>query len=120
MTLYHYTHPEAAEKIAASGLVLPGRDVGMISPLSWFTDMEIPDRNALGLTMHFLTIDRTARRFRVVDDTWVKPWRDLRRKFPPRYLDQLEASPGALLMHWWVAARPIPVVPDPRPEEPTG
>lgn len=115
--LYHYTDPGHADSIVADGLVRPGNEVGLTLPLSWFTDMADPDRDALGLTSQILPYDRTARRFRVTDDEHVKPWHQIRKLLPARYVSQLEAAPGVLLMHWWVAAIPIPVVPDPREGE---
>lgn len=116
-TLYHYTDAGHADLIVQTDLVVPGKDIGLHSPLAWFTDLDVPHREALGLTSHILPYDRTERRFRVTDGEWVKPWVELRKLMPRKYVAMLEGAPGALLMHWWVAARPVPVVPDSREVE---
>lgn len=111
-TLFHYTDAGHAEQIESTGFVVPGKEIGLHSPLSWFTDLDHPHRDALGLTSHILPYDRTGRRFRVVDGEWVKPWHTIRKLMPVKYVVNIEAAPGAMLMHWWVAARPVPVVAD--------
>lgn len=111
-TLYHYTDAGHAAQIESSGFVVPGKDIGLHSPLSWFTDLDHPHRDALGLTSNILPYDRTTHRFRVEDAEWVKPWHSIRQLMPDRYVARLESAPGELLMHWWVAARAVPVVPD--------
>lgn len=113
-TLYHYTNAESAEKITAAGFVVPGKDIGLHAPLSWFTDLDVPHKNALSLTSNILPYDRTTHRFRVTDDEWVKPWVGIRKLMPAKYVRHIESTPGVLIVHWWVAARPVPVVLDQR------
>jgi hypothetical protein len=80
----------------------------------WLTDLDVPDRLALGLTSKMLDCDRTAHRYRA---TTYKPIRyvSFRRDLPKRLRDELEDASGALPMHWWMAYTPVSVVYDPLP-----
>ena len=115
-TLYHYTCDHAAPLIRESGTVLSlaalnaGGRPGMPpwGMFSWFTDLDTPDRNGLGLTSNILDCDRTAHRFTVADATEVEQWVNIHWSHP--WGSVLESAPGALPMHWWVATEPVPVV----------
>ena len=111
-TLYHYTCDHGAAGIARDGWVSPLSD-RVESPypqadFAWFTDLDTPIREALGLTSHILSCDRTAHRFKVTDATEVARYLDVRRNLPS--LHDLELAPGAMPAHWWIASEPVPVV----------
>ena len=105
--IYHYTCGDHGRPgIERDGVIRPGLD-----GFAWFTDLDVPHREALGLTMHYTRCDRTAHRFEVdPDDPALTPWTVARRAVPPAYRAALEASPGALLRHWFVAETPVRVI----------
>lgn len=112
--LFHYTcRDHGFAGIGTSGFVIPpalrhpDRDV---DPLAWFTDLTRPNRDALGLTMHTTTCDRTTYRYRVTDTAQISRWTDVRRSHPLAAL--LEGVPGARPAHWFVAVDSVPVVLD--------
>jgi hypothetical protein len=102
-TLWHYT--------CDHGLAGIGKPYGWARPFSdgvvWLTDLDAPVPDALGLTSHLLTCDRTAHRYRVVDAWAASPWMEMRPYWDPVRRDALEAAPGAMPRHWWVS--PVPV-----------
>jgi len=114
LRLFHYTCDDGLRAILKDNSTLrPGSD-GFL----WLTDLEFPVRDALGLTSHSLNCDRTSHRFEVVLPGWDKtppwpvvPWMELRRMvaFAP-LAAMLEAAPGAMPRHWWVASRPLPSI----------
>lgn len=80
-TLWHYTCDHGHAGLGQGGLVLPGVDLGgplrgnvWLSALSWFTDLDAPIRDGLGLTMRLARCDRTRWRYRVTDRANVRPW----------------------------------------------
>lgn len=100
---WHYTCPHGFVGVSADGVVKPNPATG----LAWFTDMAVPDAEALGLTKITLTCDRTTHRFRVLRLT------NLRRAdevLPGRLLRAMGGQPE----RWWVSERPVPVVLDER------
>jgi hypothetical protein len=109
--LYHYTCSHGADRILIEGRLkanphplLPG------PPLIWLTDLDTPDRAGLGLTSQILPCDRTEFRFAVDTDAAVH-WPRFARVLSRSTREQLEAAPGALPMHWWVAGpEPISVL----------
>lgn len=114
MSLYHFTCDHGHRKI--DGFVIPAtfldqRLIGTPGEYAWFTDLGIPIREALGLTSTILDCDRTAHRYRVVDDSAVAPWVEARRTYT--WGADLERAPGARPMHWFVATEPVAVVYDP-------
>jgi hypothetical protein len=130
-TLYHYTCEHGREGIGDKGEVrsirefdvaafatLNRRGLGLWALLSWFTDLDTPVREVLGLTSESITCDRTQYRYRVTDTGECEPWVGSSvRKFIGKqhggFLERLELSGHALPMHWWVAIEPVPVVYDP-------
>lgn len=77
--------------------------------LAWFTDLDVLERGALGLTSVFASCDRTAARWRVInaDLHLVHRWVTVRRNYP--HLQPLEEAVGVMPMHWWVADCPVRV-----------
>jgi hypothetical protein len=67
MRLYHYCCSHSLEGIRKDGFLRPWRQVALGDvPLVWLTDLEVPDRKALGLTSDLLDCDRLEHRV-VVD-----------------------------------------------------
>jgi hypothetical protein len=108
LMLYHYTCDHGAAGISASGLV----EVRLQPPegkvaLAWFTDLEAPNRVALGLTSRSLQCDRLAYRFTIPEPIDVVRYVDVRREHFPRYWrEALESVPGAMPMHWYISLAP--------------
>jgi hypothetical protein len=108
--LYHFTCGHAFASIAKSGMLLPnlhpllpGRR-GMV----WLTDLDTPDRNALGLTSVILHCDRTE--YRAVVEADADHWPKFARRMTRAQRDQLELAPGAMPMHWYVSQWPVPIL----------
>ena len=114
--LWHYTCEHGVEGILTDGTVNPTLNPvltdahGAPVTLAWFTDLDTPWRDALGLTSHTLRCDRTAYRFVVVEPEKCTRWVTVRGTYPRAAVDALESAPGAMPMHWWVAAGPVRAV----------
>lgn len=108
MKLYHYTCSHALPGILRDGFLRPN-----INPLLddldlvWLTDLDTPDRAALGLTSNILSCDRTEHRVEV--DVEAIHWPRFARRFPAEQRRPLEFAPGAMPMHWYVSETPVPV-----------
>jgi hypothetical protein len=102
--LFHYTCDHGHQGIGEgpAGILLPN------DGLVWLTDLESPVREALGLTSHTLSCDRTQYRYRATAAlAHVRPWTEARRQVRREVREALEAAPGAMPMHWWVSAWPV-------------
>lgn len=116
LILYHYTCSHGNLAISRDGMVRPlvsilnnsALTVPTSAHFAWFTDLDVPHREALGLTSNILNCDRTEHRFRVTDRSGMARWIDIRRLRPDLW--HLEDAPGAMPQHWWVATEPVPVV----------
>lgn len=107
-TLWHFTCADGRAGILRSGAVQPLRPSHPgPSQYAWFTDLDGPDRLALGLTSHILDCDRTEHRFRATDTSGLRPWVEVRRMHPWARL--IETAPGAMPRHWYVSTEPVPV-----------
>ncbi len=114
-TLYHYTCDHGREGLGDTGHVRVNPE--SIWGYAWFTDLEVPYREGLGLTSGILTCDRTAHRFRVTCADDIRPWVEVRREWLKQplgwgvllYLESCDAMP----MHWWVSTTEVPVEYDP-------
>lgn len=114
-TLYHYTCREhGAPGIQRSGTLRPRPHPLLNRYLVWLTDLETPDRWALGLTSITLCCDRTQARVTVHphgdaagrDAVFVVPWWFYARQVPAVLREIMEDT--GLPMHWWVCERAIP------------
>lgn len=108
MKLYHYTCDHGSEKIARSGQLLPNGHPWLPVPVIWLTDMERPDREALGLTSQTIRCDRTAWRVSVDTDE-ADPWHVFARRYRVSRSVREELEFGRLPMAWFVSLDPIPV-----------
>jgi hypothetical protein len=121
LILYHYTCEHGRESIGRRGFVLPMADHAPraaallheryrgMATLAWFTDLDAPVADALGLTGRTIQCDRTAYRYRVTDTAGIIAW----LRTPARgtfWGRQLEREPGSLPRHWYVTRTPVPVV----------
>jgi hypothetical protein len=106
--LYHYTCDHGADGIRRDGLIRPHPSLALDVELVWLTDLDAPYREALGLTSHLLSCDRTAHRFEVATEgaLW---WPRYARTLPPGTRCALESSYGAMPAHWWVATTSVPL-----------
>lgn len=112
--LFHYTCDHGWSGIREAGEVRANEHPLLGEPLSWWTDLDAPLRDALGLTSYVLACDRTAYRVSVElsdcpEIVWWPRW--ARRRVPPQVRAYLESAPGAAPAHWYVAERAVPVPP---------
>lgn len=109
--LWHYTCDHGARGIELSGTVLPNPRTAEfgLPPVAWLTDLDPPDRFALGLTMDSITCDRMAWRC-TVDAPAAERWFAYARRcrVPRELRDELED--GRLPAHWWVSETPVAVL----------
>lgn len=112
--LFHYTCQHAALGIRSTGKVQPQPQPVLEGAfLSWWTDLDVPHREALGLTSLTLKCDRTECRFEAADTSQITRWTAVRHL--PRGAAALERAPGAMPAHWWIAGKPVPVLPTEQP-----
>jgi hypothetical protein len=123
--IYHYTCGHGRRALGEAGTVralaewnrgaaklLDLAGSSAIGTLSWFTDLDVPVVEALGLTRATIYCDRTRYRYRVVEDDLglVVPWLDSPRR--AGWLLNLEHPRGVMPRHWFVATEPVRVVLD--------
>lgn len=119
--LYHYTCDHGHSVLGQSGTLLPGsmlvdEDVPLPWPSQylWLTDLDVPRRNALGLTQHVISCDRTQYRYRATNTTTTVRWLALTaRDHHLAELGRVLTTRGADPRHWWVSTEPVPAVYDP-------
>lgn len=112
MRLFHFTCGHGLAGISHDGATRPHPQPMLrgCPPITWLTDLDVPDRAALGLTSVLLSCDRTRYRLDVdADDVtallhWPAAAREWRIQRPVR--DLLECG-GAMPVHWWVTTEPI-------------
>jgi len=111
--LWHYTCDHGREGIGEFGVLLPGRSLAPDRMPSdywpanfvWLTDLERPNRGALGLSSWWIRCDRTAHRYRVALADTITPWMRARRTVEnPEFLEDIE---GARPRHWYVSREPV-------------
>jgi hypothetical protein len=111
--LFHYTCEHGAARIRKAGMRLtpnPQVALGGVA-LVWLTNLEAPNRQALGLTSHALDCDRLDARFEVKDSSACERWVEFayRCKIPTHRRWGLELTDGAYPMTWWVSLNDVPV-----------
>jgi hypothetical protein len=116
--LWHYTCAHAIDALDHSATLLPPlwqieSVPGGLPPeaytllgLVWATDMDPPNRSALGLTMATLSCDRMTHRYAVPRAQFTH-WGRVRSRLPSALVNPLELAQGAQPAHWWVADRPV-------------
>lgn len=106
--LYHYTCSHAAEGIARDRLLRPHKQIQLDGrELVWMTDLDTPDRDALGLTSRHLRCDRTEFRATVILPR-AGHWPAYVRRLP-RDVRLAAREMSGLPMHWWVSELLVPV-----------
>jgi hypothetical protein len=110
MKLYHYTCRHAADAIVKTRVLLPQLHplVPNLRPTVWLTDLDTPDRNALGLTSRLLHCDRTE--YRVTVDADADHWPRTARSLGRAERAELESAPGAMPMHWYLCHWPVAIL----------
>lgn len=122
MTFYHYTCDHGRVALGTTGTVrtvadwapdtaakMPPKHAWM-TKVSWFTDLDIPDRRGLGLTSTRLECDRMAWRYTATDPTHLQPWLAVARRHAPRRdAADLRNGKGRRPAHWFVSTLPVPV-----------
>jgi hypothetical protein len=121
--LWHFTCIDGHRAIGRIGQLRPQPHplIGGVA-LVWLTDDPEPERDAVGLTSNFITCDRMAYRYRVIDKgAGVIPWSEFRPRLAA-YEDTLAVLESyATPECWWVSRRPVAVVLDqiPAPASPS-
>lgn len=122
--LWHYTCEHGHRDLLADPYVrpvgaIPGVDAASLADLpadlarfGWFTDLDVPMVDVLGLTRRTIACDRTQYRFRATAAGDVTPWTAVRRAVDVKVRRSLEGAHGAMPRHWYVSERPVPVVLD--------
>lgn len=106
MKLYHYTCDHGFAGAGRDKLLYPH---GLLLKAVWATDLDTPDRDALGLTSRILNCDRTEYRA-TVDGRHFEHWFQARRDIDPDIRDGLELAPGVQPGNWFVSFEPVPVL----------
>lgn len=123
MTYWHYTC-EHAHRVLQQGDVLlrPGneflepKDQTETGQFVWVTDLRVPLRNPLGLTMHEISCDRTEYRYRILEPVVVLGYLTptVERLLSEEVRFALEVAEGVQPAHWFVSLEPLPAIYDPR------
>jgi hypothetical protein len=121
VTYWHFTCEHTYAAIGDAGALLPACQISNHASIErwwparfvWLTNLPVPDRDGLGLTMRVTRCDRIAYRYRVTDDEGIVPWVIARKAFRT-HAHLLEDVPGVRPAHWYVSAQPVPVILDQR------
>lgn len=108
--LWHYTCRHRAALIGRRGVLTPHPQavLGGVAVV-WLTDLDEPDREALGLTSTTLRCDRTEVRYRVLAADAMMPWRDWAESAHVDRTTVSELTFGRRPRHWFVATEPVAV-----------
>lgn len=107
--LHHYTCRHSLTKIARAETLAPMPQAFLAEPLIWLTSLEIPNRDALGLTSNLLNCDRTEIRIDVTVD-WAVPWNVYVNAIgTPKYIRKLLEEAPHDPSTWWISTSPIPL-----------
>jgi hypothetical protein len=108
--LYHYTCAHSYDGIRRE-LRLECHEHPLmpdVGPVLWLTDLDSPDRSALGLTSRIIRCDRTE--FRAIVEAEAEHWPVFARRLPRAVRTELESATGARPMHWYVSLKPVDVL----------
>lgn len=109
MTLYHFCCDHSVEGVRADGEVKPMSTHPYLGvALAWFTDLDFPDRDGLGLTSDFIGCDRTE--WRVTVEGNAETWTSWARRHQVRREVRDILEEFARPAHWWVSESPLRVV----------
>lgn len=109
--LYHYTCIDHGYPgISRDRLIIPRLHPFLRTKLVWLTDLDIPDRHALGLTAGWIPCDRTAVRVDVETTRDVIRWGAWAHHAQPSRALRNAFEADALPAHWWVSALPVDVL----------
>jgi len=97
--LFHYTCGHGRSRLGAAGRLEPNGYPRLV----WLTDMDTPDRVALGLTSAFLECDRLAHRYVVRPSDAIVHWPGsaVAEAMDPTLRAELEQDRQP--EHWWVS-----------------
>jgi hypothetical protein len=112
--LFHYTCDHGARLIGRSGpcVLLPFMHPWLGKKLVWLTDLDAPERRAVGLTSTHIRCDRLRHRYVVDDQRHVRAWLDSLERL--RLIESMRqafefdddgrpSSPE----HWWISDRAL-------------
>lgn len=109
-TLYHFTCRHVSPLIGRRGVLTPKPQPLLGGwPLIWLTDLDVADRDALGLSSNMISCDRTEVRYVVDDPDSCLPW-DVWAE--GRHVLRSRRSAltfGCQPAHWWVSEHPLKV-----------
>jgi hypothetical protein len=101
-TLWHFTCEHAYRSLGNGGVLKPNRHPLMpeLGNVIWLTEESWPERDAVGLTSDYISCDRMAYRYRIVDSD-ARPWGAYRHLVLTTVRMDLEAY--AQPHTWWLA-----------------
>lgn len=108
MNLYHFTCDHGAEGIQRDGLVRPFANP-WLGQVAWFTDLEEPTADDIGLTSTFLSCDRLTHRFQV-ESTVPHRWLGSVEQACTPFDLQRDLHRYGKPQHWWIAREAVPIV----------
>lgn len=108
MRLWHFTCEHGYRQIGTHGTLKPNRHVllGDAPPVVWLTDLQSPERDAVGLTSRFITCDRMAYRYMVNEGT-VERWADFADEHDVPLWVRADLESYGDPEHWFVSTRPL-------------
>lgn len=110
MRLYHFCCFHSAVGIRSSGELRPNLHPLLDRKVIWLTDLEMPQREDVGLTSTIIKCDRME--FRAVVEADAQRWTDYLRELPRgvRLKARALTAGAGLPMHWYVSEAPLPIV----------
>jgi hypothetical protein len=109
--LWHFTCSHRASLIVTDGVLKPNPQPFLRgAALVWLTDLDVPDRDGLGLTSSFIKCDRTEFRFEATSHIGIEPWITSRWRQAMTPVDRDDFEFYGQPLRWFVATMPVPVL----------
>ena len=115
--MYHYTCEHGHAGLGDGGWTLPNWNPIIGAHLTWFTDMDTPDRDTLGLTSEtgLLSCDRLTYRYKTVHPTGdgdIYPWLNSSEQAQTSPHTQADMQRFGDPARWFIARRQVEVALD--------
>lgn len=107
--MFHFTCDHGFEGIKQLGYVAPNWHPLLGMKVAWFTDLETPNAETVGLTSNLLNCDRLAHSVEV-DPSRVRRWLGSGEQASTPPLIQADLHRGSDPSHWWISRIQVPVL----------